>query len=328
MGNAASLGLSAGVGAISGPAAAAAVRGATYRPGASSKSDCFYFGYGCYPWWSGGCSSSDWWWGFSFSFGCGWGGWGPYCWSPYWSCGWYPFYYYSYNYCYPYYCQPYYYYPLYGSTVVHHVYEYDDPNYGDTVAYADEPAPQAEPVGEAAAVGRAADSPAKLSLSIAAERYLTLGDSAFREGRFGDAAQFYAKAVEYAPEEGVLHLVLADALFATGDYHYAAYAIRRAFELDPSLAEAIVDKHGFYTDPADFDRHIARAELFLQENQDDADARLVLAANYLFGNRPAAAVDLLESVSALSLRTDTAAATILAAARAAQYGPPAEAEAK
>ncbi len=316
--DATSLGLGAAVGAVSGPAAGAAARGAT-RPAGSSKSEaCFYGSSFCH---------SDWWFGFSFSFGCGWGGWWSGCWSPFWSCGWYPYYWYGYNYCYPYYSYPYYYYPYYYSTVVYDSYDDD----GDVIVYADgegdgygEGAAQGEPVGEAAAAQRAPDSPVRTSLSIAAERYLTLGDSAFREGRFGDAAQFYAKAAEYAPEEGVLHLVLADALFATGDYHYAAYAIRRAFELDPTLAEAIVDKHEFYTDPADFDRHIARAELFLRDNPDDSDARLVLAANYLFGNRPASAVDLLESTSALSLRTDTAATTILAAARAVQHGVPAE----
>jgi tetratricopeptide (TPR) repeat protein len=181
-------------------------------------------------------------------------------------------------------------------------------------------------VGEAAAAGRPVDSPLKLSLSIAAERYLTLGDRAFRDGRYSDAVQFYAKAVEYSPNEGVLHLVLADALFATADYRYAAYSLRRALELDPALAGAVVDKHEFYADPADFDRHLAEAETFVANNPADSDARLVLAANFLFGNRPAAAVDLLESHSALSLRADTAATVILKTAREIQYGEPAKAD--
>ena len=38
---------------------------------------------------------------------------------------------------------------------------------------------------------------------------------------------------------GVLFLVLSDALFATGDYHYAAYALRRALELDPGIVQSM-----------------------------------------------------------------------------------------
>jgi hypothetical protein len=83
---------------------------------------------------------------------------------------------------------------------------------------------------------------------------------------------------------------------------------------------AIVDKHEFYAEPTDFDRHLADAEKFVAEHPADADARLVLAANFLFGNRPAAAVDLLETTSALSLRADTAAGAILEAARQVQHG--------
>jgi tetratricopeptide (TPR) repeat protein len=136
----------------------------------------------------------------------------------------------------------------------------------------------------------------------AASHYLTLGDRAFREGRYSDAVHFYAKAVEFSPDEGVLHLILADALFATGDYHYAAYALRRAFELDPQLADSVVDKHGFYGDPTEFDRQIALLERYLEDHFIDDDARLVLAANYLFGNRPSQALDLLDSAFSLGLR--------------------------
>jgi hypothetical protein len=319
------LGLAAGVSVVAGPAAGGLVLGANRVPTIDKGYTGSYWGYGYYPWWGGGSSSSCWSFGFGWSSGCGWPSW---CWSPLWTCSWYPYYWYGYSYCYPYYSKPYYYYPFYYSTVVHHVYD-DDPvvvvvdDDEDEVVYVD------EPVGEAvggAPAGRPIDSPLKLNLSIAADRYLTLGDRAFREGRYTDAAQFYAKAVEFAPDEGVMHLVLADALFATGDYHYAAYSIRRALELDPALAEAVVDKHEFYADPAEFDRHLAVAELYVGENPTDADAKMVLAANYLFGNRPAAAVELLEREVALSLRADTAATLILAVARETQYGAPAPAE--
>jgi hypothetical protein len=98
-----------------------------------------------------------------------------------------------------------------------------------------------------------------------------------------------------------------------GDYHYAAYAVRRAFELDPALVATNVDKHGFYSDPRQFDEQLAALERYLDANAGDRDARLVLALNYLFGMRPLDAVRLLESQ--VGLGTEPAAAQILARAQ-------------
>ncbi len=162
------------------------------------------------------------------------------------------------------------------------------------------------------------------ALSRAAAHYLTVGDGAFLEGRYGDAVHFYAKAIEFAPDEGVLYLILSDALFATGDYHYAAYALRKALELDPELMASIDDKHSFYKDPTEFDRQVAVLELFLEDHYIDDDARLVLASNYLFGNRPAAAVDLLESPFSKAVRESPAGQALLAAAKSIQYGTPSD----
>lgn len=142
--------------------------------------------------------------------------------------------------------------------------------------------------------------------SIAAERYLTLGDRSFREGRYGDAVHFYAKAVELAPNEGALYLILADALFATGDYHYAAYAVRKALELDPALLDSAVDKHAFYGNPDDFDRQLATLEQFVRDHPGDLDARLLLALNLYFGSRATEARDVLESPFSAGLRGDPA----------------------
>jgi tetratricopeptide (TPR) repeat protein len=149
-------------------------------------------------------------------------------------------------------------------------------------------------------------------LSIATQRYLELGDRAFREGRYTDAVQFYAKAVEFAPDQGALYLVLSDALFASGDYHYAAYAIRRALELDPSLVDTRVDKHAFYASPEQFDEHLRALERYTFEHPDDRDARLVLALNYLFGARAGDAVRILTNTS---IAEDTVAQRVLERAK-------------
>lgn len=251
----------------------------------------------CDPWgWN--CSVSF---GFYWGTGCGWGGWWyPFYWSWYYPCWWW----YSYPYYYNDYC---FYRPV--STVV-----YSDPQ----VIYVEQPS---EPVGEAvvsepAPPARVTALPAESTLSIAAQRYLELGDRAFREARYTDAVQFYAKAVEFAPDQGALYLVLSDALFASGDYHYGAYAVRRALELDPTLVQSQVDKHGFYPDPKLFDAQLESLESYVNAHPSDRDARLVLALNYLFGARPRDAVRVLEG-AASAMAGDPAAQQILNRAREA-----------
>jgi hypothetical protein len=264
---------------------------------------------GGYAWpWHG---NSHWWWHANYwgywPWGCGW-----------WSAFWYPvFWYSSYS-------------PaqviVYQDTTPQTVYVEAPP------AYPEEPAPTAN-VGEAVldenadpdaravdeSMGRLLSQDA-VSASRAATQNLGLGDAAFREGRYGDAVHFYAKAIEFQPDQGVLYLVLSDALFATGDYHYGAYALRKALELDPTLVNEPVDKHGFYSDPKEFERQLAVLETYLKDRPTDTDARLLLAANYLFGLRPAAAVDLLEAPASEAVRNSPSGALLLQSARKLQYG--------
>lgn len=265
------------------------------------------------------CWGSSWWWNYGYGFYWSNGNWGfswayPYSyayrpWS-YYSCG-YPSY--SYGYDSPCYWSPS---PVTYTTIIYQ----DDESEGRSVVY-EEPAPRvegegviAEPAGRVVGEGAAPPSAApevKSSLVRGAVQYLELGDEAFRSGRYADAVHHYARAVEYAPEDGVLYLILSDALFATGDYHYAAFALRRSLELEPTLLENIVDKHGFYGDAVEFDRQIELAEKYLDEHFLDDDARLVLGANYLFANRPAQCADLMLSAFSRSVRETPAGTLIL-----------------
>ena len=104
-------------------------------------------------------------------------------------------------------------------------------------------------------------------------------------------------------------------IFGVPEIDNAAYTIRRALRLDPSLVEGEVDKHEFYEDPAEFDRQLAVLEQYVLDHNTDGDARLVLATNYLFGQRPAAAVDQLEGPFSAALQADDAGALILAPRR-------------
>jgi tetratricopeptide (TPR) repeat protein len=296
-------------------------------------------GLGC--WWTPHCGYG--WgypWGCCYPFGAGWSYWwgcGGYGYSwfghPFSSCYWYWYGYwpfgisYWYPNCYGYYYSP----PLYYSTVVYQ-YAEEAPAEAEQVVEAVEQQPaQADYAGEGVAQG--GTEQARLdrllksgpdSTTRASGQYLTLGDRAFRDGRYADAVHFYARAVEFAPDEGVLYLVLADGLFATGDYHYGAFALRRALELDPTLAAGGIDKRSFYVETGQFDRQLAQLETYLVDHPGDDDARLMLAANYLFGGRPAASVDLLENPASERVRSQPAGALILEAARNLQHGAPAK----
>jgi len=280
------------------------------------------YGYGYQSGWYNNCYWGGWGWGGY----CNWiWGWGGYCWGSWWNSYWYNGGYWRSGYCPSFY----WYGPFYpaSSSIVYQtvttdttadvVYIYEEPQ---EEVYVDAPLAEGEVVVAEDWAGGAPLPSVGGNLNRAADHYLTLGDQAFQESRFGDAVHFYAKAVEYSPKDGILYLILADALFATGDYHYAAYALRRAFELDSELAQSVVDKHNFYADPTEFDRQLAVLELYIQDHFLDDDARLVLATNYLFGGRPAEAVDLLENAFSREITTEPAGAALLEAARRIQYG--------
>jgi hypothetical protein len=244
---------------------------------------------GCSWWWSSCCVP---WWGFGSGvgfWGHGWGFWySPSCWSNAWYAP----------------------YPVYYASVIYDGYQ---PPIHETI-YVEQPAPAAAEQSASAPayegegtieVGSGAGMPGihgRSGAQDAASQHLSVGDAAFREGRYSDAVREYAKAVELEPGQGVLHLILSDALFATGDYHYAAYALRRALELDPTLVDSVIDKHSFYGDPAEFDRQLELLERYLEDHFLDDDARLLLAANYLFAVKPAQASALLSSSFSTAMR--------------------------
>jgi hypothetical protein len=305
--------------------------GVSFGGGGSSGSSCFWdpchawTGH-CAPfwnwWWSPSCS---WWWSSCCMpwYGCGYG-----CW-PY-NCGsWYGGYYG----CGPSVCYaPY---PVYYSSVIYDAYSPPAPE--PEIVYVEQPA---APVAEAAEAPAAPAAMGEGSIQVAApgqegsgvsgrggaqsaaSQRLSLGDEAFREGRYSDAVHEYAKAVELEPREGVLHLILSDALFATGDYHYAAYALRRALELDPTLVDSVIDKHSFYGDATEFDRQLQLLESYLEDHFLDDDARLLLAANYLFGAKPAQAADLLQSPFSQTMRETAAGKVLLERTNKLQHEPP------
>jgi hypothetical protein len=168
-------------------------------------------------------------------------------------------------------------------------------------------------------IGAEANSPQEVqnALQRAAVEYLSLGDRAFAEARYSDAVRHYARAIECSPKDPVLQLVLADALFAIGDYHFAAHCLRRALELDPALLELEFNKRDFYGEPSEFDRQLLLLQRYLNDHVLDNDARLLLGANFLFGGDPDATVALFSDSFSEEVRNSDSGRLLLAAAQRA-----------
>ena len=122
-----------------------------------------------------------------------------------------------------------------------------------------------------------------------AVKYVDLGDFYFRAGRFDDAVEAYGKARSYAPDDASVHFVLADASFANGDYHYAAFLITEAVRLDPTIVSATTDKRTFYGDVKVFEAQLAALDGYLGKQPYDAMAQLVRGYNLRFSGQDAEA---------------------------------------
>lgn len=122
-----------------------------------------------------------------------------------------------------------------------------------------------------------------------ATKYTELGDFYFRANRFPDAAEAYGKARGYAPDDAPLHFVLADAAFASGDYHYAAFLIGEGLRIDPSLATANTDKRAFYGEPQTFAAQMRSLDGYLARKPYDAHGHLVRGYNLRFSGDRAGA---------------------------------------
>jgi hypothetical protein len=138
---------------------------------------------------------------------------------------------------------------------------------------------EGETVRVTPAATRGLPAPSKETL---AERHVALADVYFRDGRYQDAADSYLRALSYLADDASIHFALADALFALGDYHYAAFMIGKALDLDPELAELTIDKRTFYADAKAFESQLETLRRYVAEKPYDAAAQLVLGYNLRF----------------------------------------------
>jgi tetratricopeptide (TPR) repeat protein len=150
------------------------------------------------------------------------------------------------------------------------------------------------------------DKPAS-SMSLA-EEYVQLGDYFFQAGQYDTAANAYSNARNHMPNDASIHFVLADAIFAQGDYHYAAFLIAEGARLDARIVSSDVDKRDFYGDKKDFEQQLEALQNYCSKKPYDAWAQLVLGYNLQFSDRPTRAIAAFRRVLELDRGNPTAQA--------------------
>ncbi len=248
----------------------------------------------------------SWWWSIRW-FGCGYSPWfasWDWCWywSPWWHRRyWISFYYYPTVYV-PYYCIRYIPFGVWSGTnwffefsLPYFYFWVNQAEYADgwyspytsrvTVEYDDNSDCTVECSSEPSVVDRYSrvESERRPDSTLeVAKRYVKLGDAYFQDGRYMESADCYLRALAYVPNSPSVYFALADSLFAAGDYHYAAYAIRKGITMDESLAKTDVDKRTFYKNPEDFLEQMRKLESWIAKHPRDSDAWLVLGYNRFF----------------------------------------------
>jgi len=154
-------------------------------------------------------------------------------------------------------------------------------------------------------------APAVIATNPQAAPYQQKAENAFRRHDYPEAARQVNHAAVEDPDNGRLHLFLAQALFAVEDYPGAALATHHALSLLDRSDWGFVVKnyHKFYTN----NDYVAQMNLlidFLQEHPDAAYAHFVRGYHYVYLGHADAARRALEKAVTLQPR-DTLAGELL-----------------
>lgn len=118
---------------------------------------------------------------------------------------------------------------------------------------------------------------------------LQAGLSAFSQGRYDQAADYFLLATELDHADPASRIHAAQALFALEQYAEAVQLIRRAFELQPRLIHVKYDLRTDYPDATDFADQLHAFRRFLAEHPDWQEGHLLLGYQLLYSGQRAEA---------------------------------------
>ncbi|HEV3341853.1 MAG TPA: tetratricopeptide repeat protein [Pirellulales bacterium] len=191
----------------------------------------------------------------------------------------YPYYGYGYGYPYNYGYNPYaYYYGPYGYGYGSYAYPYSYPQTAPT-----------QPNQQAAA-------------GSDAEVFAQKGENDFKAGDYKSAVYAWRHAVLDDPQNGVLTLMLAQGLFATGTFDEAAGAIQQGLQLLPEDQWGVVvsNYRELYGKIGDYTAQLRTLEKAVKQQPDDPGLRFLLGYHYGFLGYPQQAVKQLDKALELA----------------------------
>jgi tetratricopeptide (TPR) repeat protein len=180
-------------------------------------------------------------------------------------------------------------------------------NYGTPLAGPATTTPQENPDQNAVAK---ADPPAKPKTATdAAENarvFAEKGENDFRTGDYKAAAYSWKHAVVDDPQNGVLTMMIAQALFATGEFADAAGATQVAMRLLPKDQWGVVVKNyrELYGKTQDYTNQLRVLEKAVKDKPDDPALRFLAGFHYAYLGYPKEAVDQLDKGLKLAPRDE------------------------
>lgn len=118
---------------------------------------------------------------------------------------------------------------------------------------------------------------------------LEQGAREFKSGNYTAAADSLRRSMLAEPGNAVPKFALAHALFALGDYDYAAFLIRRGMDILPEWPRVGTSLHELYGDPKDLEEHLVGLNVFVNTHPSAIEARFLLGyVSYFAANLDAA----------------------------------------
>jgi hypothetical protein len=197
------------------------------------------------------------------------------------------------DYCYMRYywygCHPYYWYgydpiarEIGGDTYNYYTYNYYNDDTATTGAYSSDSGYQVQPVDhttfEDVRQKLAQQGPAPATF---ADKYFDDAVGAFELGDYARAAELFARAMEYEPNDMIMPFAYCQALFASGEYTKAAEALRAALGHVSPEKEGVFFPRGLYKDEKILMEQIDQLEAMGELYSFDGDIQLLLGYQLL-----------------------------------------------
>ncbi len=148
-------------------------------------------------------------------------------------------------------------------------------------------------IGYGAGPVPAAAPPLDINSALSATEFLNRGETAFRSGDYQGAAHDWRHSLVDDPRNGLVTMMLGQALFATGKFDEAAGATQAAMHLLPKDKWGVVvgNHKELYRNLQDYTDRLRALEKGVTDNPNNPALRFLLGFQYAYLGFPKEAVD-------------------------------------